>query len=105
MEDRVETSLLLEYYGSLLTEKQRVIMGLYFNEDFSLAEIADLNQTSRQAIHDLLKRTNGQLLKYEEKLGLKRQSEKIEKIKQELMDKLVEQDSLDDGIRELIDRI
>ena len=79
MEDRVEISLLMDFYGPLLTQKQNEIMQWYYNDDLSLSEIAELNKTSRQAIHDLIKRCYKQLLAYESKLNLLQKSMKSEK--------------------------
>ena len=79
MEDRVEISLLVDFYGPLLTQKQSEIMQWYYNDDLSLSEIAELNKTSRQAIHDLIKRCYKQLLSYESKLNLLQKSIKREK--------------------------
>lgn len=61
---------LKDFYGPLLTEKQRAILSLYYEDDLSLSEIADEVHISRQAVYDLVKRSEHQLLHYEEKLGL-----------------------------------
>ena len=96
MEDRVEISLLMDFYGSLLTEKQRNIMELYYNEDLSLAEIAELNNTSRQAIHDLIKRCYKQFLAYESKLNLLKKSLEKEKKISKFLNEVNEKYSLMD---------
>lgn len=94
MEDRVEISLLMDLYGPLLTEKQYKIMELYYNEDLSLAEIAELNNTSRQAIHDLIKRCYKQFLSYEEKLNLLKKSFEQEKTINNLLSEFKEKYSV-----------
>ena len=88
MEKRFEISLLLDFYGVLLTEKQRVIMDLYFNNDLSLSEIAELNNTSRQAIHDTIKRSDNLLLVYEEKLKLLNKGYKLKETLKNIISQL-----------------
>jgi len=70
MEKLARMALLADFYGPLLTEKQRNVWDLHYQQDLSLAEIAEIEHISRQAIHDLLKRTERILAEYEEKLGL-----------------------------------
>jgi predicted DNA-binding protein YlxM (UPF0122 family) len=96
MEDRVEISLLMDFYGSLLTEKQIEIMQRYYNEDLSLAEIAEINKTSRQAIHDLIKRCYKQLLTYESKLNLLQKSISKKKEIMNFLEDLKNKYSIDD---------
>lgn len=61
--------MLLDCYGDLLTEHQRNIMEFYYCEDLSLAEIGNPLGITRQAVRDIVKRTENILLNYEEKLG------------------------------------
>lgn len=69
MEQTVEWSLLLDFYGELLTERQRELCDLSFNQDFSLSEIAENTGVSRQAVHDALRRSETTLLELERKTG------------------------------------
>ena len=70
MENNIKISVLLEIYGNLLTEKQRVLLENYYNDDLSLSEIAENDEITRQAVRDNLKKGENNLLEYEEKLGL-----------------------------------
>lgn len=61
---------LYDIYGNLLTPKQRDVIRLYYEEDLSLGEIAEELKISRQAVYDILKRSEQALERYEKKLGL-----------------------------------
>jgi len=66
----VELALLLDFYGGLLTEKQKTYMELYYNEDFSLSEIARLNGITPQGVRDVIARGEATLREVERKTGL-----------------------------------
>ena len=70
MEKIVEQGLLYDFYGELLTKRQRQIYEDAVFQDMSLSEIPQEHGISRQGVHDLLKRCDRQLRAYEEKLGL-----------------------------------
>ena len=67
--DALEMSLLFDYYGGMLTEKQRRCFDLRYNQDLSLGEIAQDMGVSRQAVCDNLRRTEALLRKMEENVG------------------------------------
>ena len=79
MERIVEEGLLYDFYGPLLTAHQQKVYEMAVYEDLSLNEIADIEGVSKQAVHDLLKRTTTLLKGYEEKLGLIAKSKNIQK--------------------------
>jgi uncharacterized protein len=70
LEKTTRLNYLFDFYQSLLTEKQRNYMALYYLDDYSLGEIAEEFQVSRQAVYDNIKRTEAMLEDYEEKLLL-----------------------------------
>lgn len=74
-EEKVRMTMLFDYYGELLTEKQREYCDLRYNEDLSLAEIAEQSGTSRQAVWDIIRRSANTLTEIEEKTGLIRRAE------------------------------
>lgn len=65
-------TMLMDFYGQLLTDKQLSSLDMYYNEDLSLSEIADESGISRQGVRDNIKRGEKLLMVYEEKLGLAR---------------------------------
>ncbi len=83
MDSIFETSLLLDFYGQLLTERQHTMLDLYYNRDYSLGEIAEYFGISRQGVHDSIKSGKESLDRFEQKLGLVRRFvANIERIRQ-----------------------
>ena len=78
MAKNLEISVLLDFYGEMLTEKQRDVVELYYNEDLSLSEIATHSQITRQGVRDSIKRAEGILLGLEERLGLAKRFRRIQ---------------------------
>lgn len=70
MQDKLELSMLLDYYGAFLTNNRRELLSLSVNEDLSLGEIAELKGISRQGVRDALIHGERQLYDMENKLGL-----------------------------------
>lgn len=84
MLDKNEGNLLLDFYGSLLTDHQIEILDDYFKEDLSMNEIAENNNISKAAVSDIINRALKQLTEYENKLNLISNNQKLDKIVDEL---------------------
>ena len=69
-EKTMDISILLDFYSSLITPRQRDIVDLYYNEDFSLSEISENLGITRQGVRDGLKKAEEALVEAEEKLSL-----------------------------------
>ena len=69
MANNVEITILYDFYGDVLTEKQRDFLNYYYNDDLSLSEIAENEGITRQGVRDAIKRAEAQLYEMEEKLG------------------------------------
>ena len=70
LQTRSRSLALFERYGALLTDHQRAVLDLYMRSDWSLAEIAAHEGTSRSAVHDIVRRSMLALHDYEKRLGL-----------------------------------
>lgn len=84
LEERLELSLLYDFYGALLKENQQRMFEAYILEDYNFSEIAAQEEISRQGVYDAIKRTSRQLREFEGKLGLAARFEKQKSMVQEL---------------------
>jgi predicted DNA-binding protein YlxM (UPF0122 family) len=113
MEKLAEVAILLDIYGELLTSRQRDVLDLYYNHDLSLAEIAETHNISRQGVHDLIKRGEQALYKFERTLKYYMKWSILEKGIERILDELghisgLPDDSFadsPDSIRRIIDDI
>lgn len=85
MDKNLQITILMDFYGQLLTKKQLDALDYYYNEDLSLSEIGEILGISRQGAHDFIKRGEKQLNEYEDALNLVKRfndaKEKVQSIK------------------------
>lgn len=104
--DALEMTLLFDYYGDLLTERQKMCFDLRHNQDLSLAEIAQELQVSRQGVFDNLSRAEALLRNMEEKTGCVRRDLACRKASKQIMDAAVQlRDHTDPQVAALADKI
>lgn len=110
-EKNLNISLLLDFYGDILTERQNEMLNMYYNEDCSLAEIADSFSISRQGVRSVLKKSETVLIDMENKLQLAsrfiKMREKSSEIASELqnINKNINNDEISSKIHSLIEQI
>ncbi|MBQ7475229.1 MAG: DNA-binding protein [Clostridia bacterium] len=71
---------LLDTYGALITKRQYDVLDLYYNEDLSLSEISEITGISRQGVRDSVKKGEGELVRFEEALGLVGKRDRAERL-------------------------
>lgn len=99
LEKKCEYTDLFNFYKNMLTPRKREIGEKFYNQDIAMIEIAALENVSRQAIKDCLKKSEEKLTKYEEKLNLA----KIYYAQQKLVDKLIEKNpEMSDELNEIL---
>lgn len=107
MEKNVKVSMLWQIYGRLLTEKQYTLLDDYYNNDYSLSEIAENLGITRQAVRDNLKKGESKLFEFEEKLGIMKTTMKQEKKIAEILSELtqIQTKYSDEQIAEILENI
>ena len=104
--DALEMALLFDYYGGMLTEKQRDCFDMRYNQDLSLGEIADTLGVSRQAVCDNLTRTEALLRRMEENIGCVKRDMQIRSAARTILEAATVLDaSSDPAVSELAKRI
>ncbi len=97
-EKDLKIAFLLDFYGEVLSERKRTVLDFYYNDDLSLAEIAEEIGISRQGVRDLIKKAEEELHFYEEKLGLAERFRKTQESASRLLT-LLEREGIGGEIR------
>lgn len=97
-------SLLLDFYGDILSERKREIFELYYNEDLSLAEVSEITGISRQGVRDSVKKAENELSELEDKLGLAKRFEDIGKELESAVSALEKAKGADDNSNDEIEK-
>ena len=104
--DALEMALLFDYYGGMLTDKQRDCFDMRYNQDFSLGEIGEALGVSRQAVCDNLARTEALLRRMEENIGCVKRDMLLRRMLEEILDVAAVLDaSSDPAVSDLAKRI
>lgn len=103
-EKNLNVGYLLDFYGELLPERKRSVLDMYYNEDFSLAEIADEIGISRQGVRNIIKKSENELFFYEEKLGLAEKLLTVERYSSSICE-LASKNQLPDELKDEILRL
>ena len=90
MEKNVEISMLCQIYGKVLTEKQYEVLNDYYNNELSLSEIAENNNITRQAVRDIIKKSENKLYELEKNIGFMKKVLEEEKSIKKIFDLLDE---------------
>ncbi|NLT63594.1 MAG: DNA-binding protein [Clostridiales bacterium] len=99
-------TMLLDFYGDLLTPKQRSCFNMHYNEDLSLSEIAEHMEISRQGVRDLIVRAEATLVGTEKKIGLVKRFSEQKLVLDKMQDELNELRHLTDGkANELVEKL
>lgn len=104
LEKTLRMNYLYDFYQSLLTSKQSKYMELYYLDDWSLGEIAEQYEVSRQAVYDNIRRTESMLEEYEEKLSLFSKFEERQKLLKKLKT-AIEEDGNRIDVLEIVDSL
>ncbi|MBR2020119.1 MAG: winged helix-turn-helix transcriptional regulator [Clostridia bacterium] len=98
-EKDLNIAFLLDFYGDVLSERKRTVLDYYYNDDCSLAEIAEEIGITRQGVRELIKKAEEELRFYEEKLGLAERFRRVQNTAERLQGLLA-----DAGVNEEIQR-